>query len=196
MWWKIAAAFLLGFVVALAAVMSGVYDTVLNFVIMYHDKVIRYAGILATTVGVGFAALALWRKNRLTSVNFAAQALKEFAADWVMQDVFYEAEYNKFEYPGHNGGPGERKIDRLLRHFAAVALAWEKGLVKPGDVVLIRYYVLKTMRNRNVMKYVNTVCNHWAKQRQKIEHPYTVLKRFYEDLEKSPDFSKSAGTAR
>ena len=189
MWWIIALPYIV--VVAVAAVMSGVYDVV----IMHHDKMIRYMGMLATTVGVGFAAFALWRKNRLTSVNFATQALKEFAEDADMQCVFYDIEHKRFGYPGGNkGSSAERMTDRLLRHFAAVALAWENGLVKPGDLVLIRYYVVKAMRDPNVTKYLNKVCRNLAKGN--IEHPYAVLKRFHEYLEKSPDFPDSAGTKR
>ena len=164
------------------------------------DKMtITAIGALAAIVVACLATYQLWRKNRLTSVNFAAQALKEFAADKDMQDVFYDIEYEEFEYPKegfHGGSPEERRIDRLLRHFAAVALAWKEGLVKSGDLVLIRYYVVRTMRDRKVMGYVDFVCEQWAKKAQKVEHPYTVLKRFHKYLEESSDFSDSAGTAR
>ena len=198
MWWKIAAAFLLGFVVAIAAAKSGAYDVALIFVDTHH-RIFLVGGAFAAALGAGVAANQLRRNARLASVNFAAQALKEFAADKDMQDVFYDIEYNRFEYPkeGFRGGsPEERRIDRLLRHFAAVALVWKEGLVKSGDLVLIRYYVVRTMRDRKVMRYVDFVCEQWAKKAQKVEHPYAVLKRFHEYLEKSSDFSDSAGTAR
>ena len=138
---------------------------------------------------------AMQLQKKLESVNFAAQALKEFSADKDMQDVFYDIEHREFEYPGGNkGSPEERRADRLLRHFAAVALAWENGLVKSGDLVLIRYYVVKIMRAPNAMQYVDKVCRSRAKG--DIEHPYAVLKRFHEHLKESSDFSDSAGTKR
>ena len=137
---------------------------------------------------------AMQLQKKLESVNFAAQALKEFSADKDMQDVFYDIEYREFEYPGGNkGSPEERRADRLLRHFAAVALAWENGLVKPGDLVLIRYYVVKIMSAPNAMQYVDKVCRSRAKGN--IEHPYAVLKRFYLELEKPSGSSNFSGTA-
>ena len=195
MWWKIAAAFLLGFVVAIAAAKSGAYDVALIFVDTHH-RIFLVGGAFAAALGAGVAANQLRRNARLASVNFVAQALKEFAANKDMQNVFYDIEYERFKYPGHGGNPEERKTDRLLRHFATVALAWENGIVKPGDLVLIRYYVARTMRDHKVMEYVDFVCEGWAKKAQKVEHPYTVLKRFHKYLEESSDFSKSAGTAR
>ena len=193
-------AWILGGIVA-ALIVAGIWRygvTTFAFVV-HHYQFFISLGALATALGAGIAAYQLRRKNRLTSVNFAAQALKEFAADKDMQDVFYDIEYERFEYPKegfHDGSPEERRIDRLLRHFAAVALAWKEGLVKSGDLVLIRYYVVRTMRDRKVMRYVDFVCERWAKKAQKVEHPYAVLKRFHEYLEKSSDFSDSAGTAR
>ena len=168
---------------------------------------------LAAAIAIGLSAYAAYKNkevadrsaktaedtlrhnNRLASLNFVVQALNQFAADAHMQDVFYDIEHREFEYPGGNkGSPEERRTDRLLRHFAAVALARENGLVKSEDLVLIRYYVVKTMRDPNVMRYVNKVCGSLAKG--DIEHPYAVLKRFHKYLEKSPDFSDTAGTKR
>ena len=167
---------------------------------------------LAAAIAIGLSAYAAYKNkevadrsaktaedmlrhnNRLASLNFVVQALNQFAADAHMQDVFYDIEHREFEYPGGNkGSPEERRADRLLRHFAAVALAWENGLVKPGDLVLIRYYVVKIMSAPNAMQYVDKVCRSRAKGN--IEHPYAVLKRFYLELEKPSGSSNSSGTA-
>ena len=190
-------AWILGGIVA-ALIVAGIWRygiTAFAFV-MHHYQFFISLGALATALGVGIAAYQLRRKNRLTSVSIVAQALKEFAADNVMQDVFYDIEHKKFKYPGGNqGSPEERRADRLLRHFAAVALAWEKGIVKPEDLVLIQYYVVKTMHNGNVIQYVDNVCANWDGEGWEIEHPYAVLKRFYEHLKESSGSSNSSGTA-
>ena len=189
----------LGGIAAAALIVAGIWRygiTAFAFV-MHHYQVFISLGALATALGAGIAAYQLRRKNRLTSVSIVAQALKEFAVDNVMQDVFYDIEYGKFEYPGGSqGSTEERRIDRLLRHFAAIALARKNGLVNSGDLVLIQYYVVKIMDNDNVMKYVRKIRRNWAKDGRKIEHPYTVLKRFYEDLEESSYVPDSSGTKR
>ena len=185
-------AWILGAIVAVAAVVWCCGVTIFAFVVLYYQFFISL-GAFATALGAGVAAYQLRRNVRLASVNIVAQALKEFAADKDMQDVFYEIERREFEYPGGNeGSPAERRTDRLLRHFAAVALARENGLVNPGDLVLIQYYVVKIMDNDDVTKYVKKIRRKWAKAGWKIEHPYAVLERFYRELEKSSDSSHAA----
>ena len=130
---------------------------------------------------------ALRHNNRLASVQFVIQALKEFAADKDMQDVFYRIEYSKFLYTDDfHGSAEERRIDRLLRHFSSVALAWRNGMIDAADLDLVRYYVLRVMGDPEVQKYVDFVFEVWAQKTLNIKHPYKVLVEFGDFLEKKP----------
>lgn len=144
-------------------------------------------GVIATAFGAIVAAIALWRKNHLTSVNIAAQALKEFAADRDMQRVFYLIEYERFYYDGkfHQSGM-EKRTDKLLRHFAAIALAWKGGFVKTDALRIVRYYVLRILDDIHIQAYMRKVCGDTEKEDPHIrEHPYHVLVELGEELAKS-----------
>lgn len=150
--------------------------------------IITMLGVIVAAVGVAFTALALQRKNDLTSVNIAAQALKEFAADKDMQKVFYLIEYEDFKYNRHtfHKTDMERRADRLLRHFAAVALAWKGNFVTTDALRIVRYYVLRILDDIHIQAYLKKVCGDTEKEDRHIrEHPYHVLVELGEELRRS-----------
>ena len=68
----------------------------------------------------------------------------------------------------------QRDIDKLLRHFSNIALAWQAGLLSTHDVRPIQYYVLRVTRNDEVRRYLRFVTDR-SKQQHLGEHPYVVL---------------------
>jgi hypothetical protein len=106
-----------------------------------------------------------------------SQKTKTFSA-------FYAIEYSKFKYDEEfHGSKYEREIDKLLRHFSNIALAWQAGLLSTRDVRPIQYYVLRVVRNAEIQKYLKFIAN-WSKQQKLGEHPYAVLSQLSERLPK------------
>ena len=142
-------------------------------------------------LGALFAAFGLLlnvqqsrRTNAQARAALVAGCLKGFAEDEEIQKAFYSIEYSEFRYnPDFHKSPQEREIDKLLRHFANLALAWQAGLLSTTDVRPVQYYVLRVMRNPEIEKYLEFIA-HWSKQASLGEHPYTVLTNLSKELEK------------
>ena len=164
--------------------------TIINIITI----LIAVAGLFVAFLKAGASArsahnaeIALQRNERLTSVTLVADALKSFVADKDMQTAFYAIEYDDFYY-----GDGsrfhktdeERRADKLLRHFAALALAYNNGLIRREDLVLVQYYVKRILKNDEVQEYLDFLFQ-WAKK-QGVEHPYQELVKLGKHLEKSP----------
>jgi hypothetical protein len=142
-------------------------------------------------LGAVFAAIALLltvkqsrRTNAQVRAALVAQCLDRFVDDEKMQNVFYAIEYSEFRYDDnfHNASL-ERETDKLLQHFASLALAWKAGLLTITDVVPVEYYILCIMRNTEVNRYLDFVAA-WARDANLGEHPYTALTEMYRLLTK------------
>jgi len=84
------------------------------------------------------------RTNAQTRAALVAECLKTFTGDEGIQQAFYAMAYPKFEYKeGFHGSEYERDIDKLLRHFSNIALAWQAGLLSIHDIRPIQYYMLR-----------------------------------------------------
>lgn len=142
-------------------------------------------------LGALFAAFGLLlnvqqsrRTNAQARAALVATCLKEFAGDEEIQKAFYAIEYSEFRYDSNfHKSPLEREIDRLLRHFANLALAWQAGLLSTADIKPVQYYVLRVMRNPEITKYLDFIAQ-WSEQTNLGEHPYAVLTKLYEELSK------------
>jgi hypothetical protein len=111
-----------------------------------------------------------------------AEYLKSFAEDEDIQRAYYAVAYSRFLYAGDfHGSEAERDIDKLLRHFSNIALAWQAGLLSTHDVRPIQYYVLRVTRNDEVRRYLKFMAD-WSKQQHLGEHPYIVLDQLSEQL--------------
>jgi len=139
----------------------------------------------ASFAGVGL--LLNVRQSRRTNAqvrsSIVAACLKGFTEDEGIQRAFYVLEYSKFRYSGDfHGSEQEREIDKLLRHFANIALSWQAGLLTTSDVKPVQYYVLRVMRNAEIQSYLNFI-EQWANQSRLGEHPYSVLVRLCRAME-------------
>lgn len=125
------------------------------------------------------------RTNKQTRAALVAGCLKGFADDYELQNAFYAIEYSVFKYDDsfHNS-KFEREIDKLLRHFVHIALAWQAGLLSIADIKPIQYYVLKVMRDPEIRHYLEFIAD-WSQQNNIGEHPYAVLTKLSEQLAKS-----------
>ena len=115
------------------------------------------------------------RANTQARAALVAECLKSFAEDEGIQRAWYAISYSQFQYTDDFLGSGsERDIDKLLRHFSNIALAWQAGLLSTRDIRPIQYYVLRVTRNDEVKKYIRFVTD-LSKQQHLGEHPYAVL---------------------
>lgn len=138
-----------------------------------------------------FAALALllnfYQSRRTNAQNRAAlvaACLKGFADDEEIQRAFYAIEYSEFKYnDAFHKSDKEREIDKLLRHFSNIALAWKAGLLFTADIRPLRYYVLRVERDTEIQKYLAFIAQ-WSKEQRLGEHPYAVFSQLAEALTK------------
>jgi hypothetical protein len=113
-----------------------------------------------------------------------AECLKGFAEDEEIQRAFYAIEYSTFRYDStFPKSEREREVDKLLRHFANIALAWQTKLLSTRDVHPIQYYLLRIMRDPEVRKYLAFIAE-WSNAADLGEHPYAVLSKLNERLAK------------
>jgi hypothetical protein len=150
----------------------------------------QLALLIAPTASAVFAAVGLLlnfyqsrRTNAQDRAALVADCLKRFAEDADIQRAFYEIAYPKFQYnAGFPGSGYERDIDKLLRHFSNIALAWQAGLLSIHDIRPIQYYMLRVVRNPEIKKYLDFVAR-WSKEQHLGEHPFTVLDALTKQLE-------------
>lgn len=138
-----------------------------------------------------FAALALLlnyyqsrRTNAQARAALVAGCLKGFTDDDDIQNAFYAIEYGTFTYgPSFHKSRQEREIDKLLRHFANLALSWKGGLLSTEDVRPIRYYVVRVVQDAEIRKYLQLIAS-WSKTAGLGQHPYSVLVELSDELSK------------
>jgi hypothetical protein len=115
------------------------------------------------------------RTNAQARAALVAECLKDFANDEDIQRAFYAIEYNEFVYDSRfHKSDQEREIDKLLRHFANLALSWKSGLLSIEDVRPVQYYILRVMKNPEILKYMEFMTE-WLKRSNSGQHPYAVL---------------------
>jgi N-acetylmuramoyl-L-alanine amidase len=149
----------------------------------------QLALLIVPTASAVFAAFGLLlsfqqsrRANAQARSALVAECLMRFAEDEDIQRAFYAIEYSTFKYgEGFHGSEHEREIDKLLRHFSNIALAWQGGLLSTRDVRPIQYYVLRVVRNPEVQAYLKFIAS-WSERQKLGEHPYAVLIQLCEKL--------------
>ena len=137
---------------------------------------------VAPALAATFAALSLIvnvqqfrRMNAQARASIVTGCLQGFAADGDMQNAYYAIEYGGFRFDdGFPDSSREREADRLLRHFANIALAWQGGLLTLRDVKPLEYYILRIMTDGEIRKYLDFVVS-MSRQVSPNEHPYAVL---------------------
>lgn len=143
---------------------------------------VQFALFIIAAISAIFAAIGLLlnlRQSRRTNAQaraaLVADCLKGFTADEGIQRAFYSIEYYEFRYGiSFHKSELERDVDKLLRHFANIALAWRSGLLTTGDIKPMQYYLLSVTRNPEIKKYLEFIEEH-SMQLNLGEHPYEVL---------------------
>jgi len=138
-----------------------------------------------------FAALALFlnffqsrRTNAQARAALVAGCLKGFTEDDAIQNGFYAIEYSTFTYgPDFHNSVSEREIDKLLRHFANLALSWKGGLLSTEDIRPVRYYIVRVMRDPQIGNYMEVIAS-WSKTAGLGQHPYAALVQLSDALSK------------
>jgi hypothetical protein len=115
------------------------------------------------------------RTNSQARATLVAGSLKDFANDKDIQRAFYSIEYDKFTYSeSFHDSEEERDIDKLLRNFANLAILWKSGLLSIEDLRPAQYYILRVMKNPDILKYMDFMEN-FLKRSTNGQHPYAVL---------------------
>lgn len=153
----------------------------------------QMALLVVPAISAIFAALALLlnffqsrRTNAQARAALVAGCLKGFTDDDAIQDAFNSIEYSTFIYgPDFHNSEAERQIDKLLRHFANLALSWQGGLLSTQDIRPVRYYIVRVMRDPQIGRYMEFMA-HWSKTAAVGQHPYAVLVQLSDALSKLP----------
>ncbi len=120
--------------------------------------------------------------NKLRRAKIVSDSLRAFIDDDVMHQAFYKIEYSKFKYhKDFHGSDEERQIDKLLRHFSNLALMWENGLLKLSDIHPVQYFVLRTVNDTEIAKYLTFIDN-WTQHAGTGSHPYSSLNKLSSEL--------------
>ncbi len=102
--------------------------------------------------------------------------------DEMMHQAFYKIEYSKFKYNDYfYTSDEEREVDKLLRHFSTLALMWEGGLLSLKDIYLVQYFILRTVNDPEISKYLSFIDN-WASSIDTGSHPYSALNKLTKSL--------------
>jgi len=144
--------------------------------------IVPAASAIFAAVGLLLTFYQSRRTNAQARAALVAACLRGFTEDEEIQRAFYAIEYSEFRYDDnfHRSGQ-EREVDKRLRHFANIALAWQANLLNTSDVRPIQYYVLRVMRDPEIQKYLKFIAE-WSKQANLGEHPYAVLSALSERL--------------
>ena len=126
-------------------------------------------------VGLLFTVYQSRRTNAQARAALVAACLTGFAEDEDIQSAFYMIEYSEFKYDAaFHRSDEERNVDKLLRHFANIALAWQAGLLSTQDVRPIQYYLRRVLDDPEIQKYLKFIAS-WSEMATHGEHPYAVL---------------------
>jgi hypothetical protein len=145
--------------------------------------------VIVPALSAVFAASALVlniiqsrRTNAQARAALVAGCLKDFAGDKEIQSAFYAIEYDEFVYDDRfHKSDQEREIDKLLRHFANLALSWKSGLLRIEDIRPVQYYIFRIMNNPGIKDYMEFMTE-WLKRAKIEQHPYAVLNELCEKL--------------
>lgn len=99
-----------------------------------------------------FFAWSAWRLSKKTvSMSIVAEYLQVFHADKEMQEAFRDIENGQYLF---GALPYQDRGERLLLHFSSLAQSWENGDVKKDDLGGVKYYLIKTLSNKEVKKNI------------------------------------------
>ena len=151
----------------------------------------QLALLIIPALSASFAAIGLLltgnqsrRTNAQTRAAIVAACLKGFADDEDIQSAFYMVEYSEFKYDAaFHRSDEERHVDKLLRHFANIALAWQAGLLSTQDVRPVQYYLRRVLDDPEIQKYLKFIAS-WSERATRGEHPYAVLTKMASALRK------------
>lgn len=151
--------------------------------------VFQFNPALASTLSTCFAGVALTlnfyqsrSSNKQTRSALVAKFLSDFVGNDDMQSIFYAIEYSKFKYDDEfHESENERKLDKVLVHFANLSIAWKSGLLQKDDLVPVQYFVRRLLRDKGVNDYLRFLDN-WSDYAELGEHPYQTLKKLGVEL--------------
>lgn len=144
--------------------------------------VVPAASAVLAAIGLLLTFYQSRRTNAQARSALVAACLKGFAEDEDIQRAFYAIEYAEFRYDSaFHKSEQERQVDKLLRRFSNIALAWQAGLLTTRDVRPVQYYVLRVVRDKQVQQYLAFVAR-WSKEQDLGEHPYAVLGKLCKHL--------------
>jgi hypothetical protein len=125
------------------------------------------------------------RTNGQARRALVAESLKGLTDDKEVQRTFYSIEYGEFLYSADfHKSERERQLDKLLIHFANLALSWKSGLLTTGGLQPVQYYILRVMRDPAVLKYMEFL-ESWKEQARVGPHPYPALLALSDQLSKA-----------
>jgi hypothetical protein len=151
---------------------------------LWLQVVLVIAPALFAGVGLILNANQTRKSNAQVRAALVAGCLKGFLEDEEIQKAFYSIEYSEFKYDRNfHKSAQEREIDKLLRHFANLALSWQASLLSTEDVKPVQYYIMRVLNNTEVVKYLDWLAG-WTSQQGLGEHPYAVLRKMANALAK------------
>ena len=161
------------------------YEILKHFPVWAQFLLVLIPAVSLTIAALAFSINVRQTKftNTLIRAKMVSDSLHTFMDDEIIQKAFYKIEYGEFEYSHEfHGSEEEKEIDKLLRHFSNLALMWKNGLITLKDIHPIQYFILRTVNNNEIQKYLSSIDN-WAKTAGTGGHPYVALRELCTELE-------------
>lgn len=142
-------------------------------------------GSTCAAVGLFLSIIQARRTNAQSRAELVATSLKDFVGDSEMYGIFFSIESGEFKYgEGFRGSPAERQVDKLLQHFAIIALAWERGLLSLDELRPLQYFICRVLQNPGIQEY-QSFLEQFAERAAAGESPFRVLKKLGRKLEET-----------
>ena len=113
--------------------------------------------ILSVLIAITTCVFFGWQVRQKIGMSHAEQVSKMMTKvqdDPVLQDFFYDIEYNRFNYSTQfHGSDKEKTADKILHHYEYILYLHERGLLKDEEFRFFEYDIQKIVRNKDMIKY-------------------------------------------
>ena len=108
--------------------------------------VISMISAAVAAVGLLFSAISVVRNSRAQRIGQVFEVLDLISKAKELSAVFYDIDYNRFQYPTTSGTSSEVSLDRILYLLETLARRCSTGLLRLRDLEPVTYHYLVVFR--------------------------------------------------
>ncbi len=116
---------------------------------------IQLISVIIAFATCSFLGIQIWQKVRMSHAEQVAKMIDKIQYDPKLQNLFYDIEYNRFQYSSDfHGSDLEKTVDELLHHYEYVLYLQERGLLKKQEFLFFEYDIQRIVENKNMQDYL------------------------------------------